>query len=96
MSNAELQEVRELAKNRKVAGQLQRRAWDSNPQVLADNGFQDRPVASYRSPPPASVDVEATFQAIFTPHLSALGPGFRPWTRKERRGQGGVRESKPV
>ena len=34
---------------------LQRRAWDSNPQVLADNGFQDRPVTNYRSPPPNSL-----------------------------------------
>ena len=32
-----------------------RRAWDSNPQELALNDFQDRPVTSYRSPPPSSV-----------------------------------------
>jgi hypothetical protein len=45
MSNAILPALRELAKHCKLAGQLSRRAWDSNPQVLSDNGFQDRSAA---------------------------------------------------
>jgi hypothetical protein len=36
----------QLALARETAGHSGRRAWDSNPQVLSDNGFQDRPLAS--------------------------------------------------
>jgi hypothetical protein len=46
MSNALPAHFVNKGKTRNFPGQRQRRAWDSNPQVLSDNGFQDRPLAN--------------------------------------------------